>query len=197
VARDSLLLLICGPAGSGKTTLCDRLLEEFAPALQRVITSTTRAPREGEVDGVDYHFLDEDDFLRKVQVGEFYEHARVHSGYYGTLKSAIRGQFARGTDLVLNIDVQGAASFRDIARSDAVLAARLVTVFILPANIGQIRGRLQHRGKDGEEEIQRRLVTAEQEMAHKDQFDHVILSGTKEEDYAAFRNLYLAAREAS
>jgi len=197
VARDSLLLLISGPAGSGKTTLCDRLLEEFAPRLQRVITTTTRAPRVGESDGVDYHFLDETQFLDKVDAGEFYEHARVHSGYYGTMKSAISGPLARARDLVLNIDVQGASSFRELACTDAVLAGQLVSVFVQPASIEQIRGRLEHRGKDSAEEIVRRLVTAQQEMAQKDQFDHVIPSGSKDADYAAFRNIYLGGRPAS
>ena len=197
MSHDSLLLLISGPAGSGKTTLCDRLLEEFASGLQRVITTTTRLPREGEVDGVDYHFLDKAEFLHKVDAGEFYEYARVHSGYYGTQKSAIREQLNCDMDLILNIDVQGAASFRKIARSDTTLAGQLVTVFIQPASIDQIRERLLHRGKDTSDEIERRLITAEQEMTQKDFFDHVIISGTKEADYEAFRHLYLSNREGS
>lgn len=196
MARSSLLLLIAGPAGSGKTTLCDRLLKEFSPGLQRVITSTTRVPREGEIDGVDYHFFNEAEFLKKVQVGEFYEYARVHSGYYGTPKTAIRDKLSQNIDLVLNVDVQGAASFRDIAQADLVFGEQLVSVFVQPASLLQIRERLEHRGKDSIEEIERRLVTAEQEVVLKDHFDHVIISGTKEEDYQAFRAIYEAERSA-
>ena len=196
MARSSLLLLIAGPAGSGKTTLCDRLLKEFSPGLQRVITSTTRVPREGEIDGVDYHFFNEAEFLKKVQVGEFYEYARVHSGYYGTPKTAIRDKLSQNIDLVLNVDVQGAASFRDIAQADLVFDEQLVSVFVQPASLLQIRERLEHRGKDSIEEIERRLVTAEQEVVLKDHFDHVIISGTKEEDYQAFRAIYEAERSA-
>lgn len=196
MARSSLLLLIAGPAGSGKTTLCDRLLKEFSPGLQRVITSTTRVPREGEIDGVDYHFFNEAEFLKKVQVGEFYEYARVHSGYYGTPKTAIRDKLSQNIDLVLNVDVQGAASFRDIAQADLVFGEQLVSVFVQPASLLQIRDRLEHRGKDSIEEIERRLVTAEQEVVLKDHFDHVIISGTKEEDYQAFRAIYEAERSA-
>ncbi len=196
MARSSLLLLIAGPAGSGKTTLCDRLLKEFGPGLQRVITSTTRVPREGEIAGVDYHFFNEAEFLNKVQTSEFYEYARVHSGYYGTLKSAIQDKLSQNIDLVLNVVVQGAASFRDIAQADFEFGEQLVSVFIQPASLQQIRERLEHRGKDSIEEIERRLVTAEQEMVLKDQFDHVIISGTKEEDYQAFRAIYEAERSA-
>lgn len=196
MARSSLLLLIAGPAGSGKTTLCDRLLKEFSPGLQRVITSTTRVPREGEIDGVDYHFFNEAEFLKKVQVGEFYEYARVHSGYYGTPKTAIRDKLSQNIDLVLNVDVQGAASFRDIAQADLVFGEQLVSVFVQPASLLQIRDRLEHRGKDSIEEIERRLVTAEEEVVLKDHFDHVIISGTKEEDYQAFRAIYEAERSA-
>lgn len=196
MARSSLLLLIAGPAGSGKTTLCDRLLKEFSPGLQRVITSTTRVPREGEIDGVAYHFFNEAEFLKKVQVGEFYEYARVHSGYYGTPKTAIRDKLSQNIDLVLNVDVQGAASFRDIAQADLVFGEQLVSVFVQPASLLQIRERLEHRGKDSIEEIERRLVTAEQEVVLKDHFDHVIISGTKEEDYQAFRAIYEAERSA-
>ena len=131
-----------------------------------------------------------------MQVGEFYEYARVHSGYYGTLKSAIQDKLSQNIDLVLNVDVQGAASFRDIAQADLVFGEQLVSVFVQPASLLQIRERLEHRGKDSIEEIERRLVTAEQEMVLKDQFDHVIISGTKEEDYQAFRAIYEAERSA-
>jgi len=194
VSRSSLLLLVSGPAGTGKTTLCDRLLNDFGPRLQRVITSTTRAPREGESDGVDYHFLSEPEFQEKLAAGEFYEYAQVHSGCYGTLKSSIQGQLTEDIDLMLNIDVQGAASFREIAMVDPVLGGQLVTVFIQPISTQQIQDRLEGRGKDSPEEIGRRLITAQREMSHRDHFDHVIKSGTKEEDYQAFRAIYEAAR---
>ena len=194
MSRSSLLLLVSGPAGSGKTTLCDRLLDDFGPRLQRVITSTTRAPREGEFDGVDYHFLSELEFQEKLAAGEFYEYAQVHSGCYGTLKSSIQGQLTEDIDLVLNIDVQGAASFREIAMVDPVLGSQLVTVFIHPISTQQIQDRLEGRGKDSPEEIERRLITAQREMSHRDHFDHVIKSGTKEEDYLAFRAIYEAER---
>ena len=194
MSRSSLLLLVSGPAGTGKTTLCDRLLNDFGPRLQRVITSTTRAPREGESDGVDYHFLSEPEFQEKLADGEFYEYAQVHSGCYGTLKSSIQGQLTEDIDLVLNIDVQGAASFREIAMVDPVLGGQLVTVFIQPISTQQIQDRLEGRGKDSPEEIGRRLITAQREMSHRDHFDHVIKSGTKEEDYQAFRAIYETER---
>ena len=192
MSRSSLLLLVSGPAGTGKTTLCDRLLYDFGSRLQRVITSTTRAPREGESDGVDYHFLSEPEFQEKLAAGEFYEYAQVHSGCYGTLKSSIQGQLTEDIDLVLNIDVQGAASFREIAMVDPVLGGQLVTVFIQPISTQQIQDRLEGRGKDSPEEIGRRLITAQREMSHRAHFDHVIKSGTKEEDYQAFRAIYEA-----
>jgi len=197
VEKTPLLLLISGPAGSGKTTLCDRLLEEFSPGLQRVITATTRPPRPGEVNGVDYHFLKEDDFLEKVRNHEFYEHARVHSGYYGTLKAEIQNKLASQINLILNIDVQGAATFRALAKIDPVLAQQLRTLFVLPASIDQIRNRLHSRGKDSSEEIERRLLTAEKEMEQKDYFGHILLSATKEEDYQNIRNYYLTASQAT
>lgn len=194
--KTSLLLLISGPAGSGKTTLCDRLLEEFSPGLQRVITATTRAPRPGETNGIDYHFYDETEFLSKVGNNEFYEHARVHSGYYGTLKAEIQDKLASQINLILNIDVQGAETFRNLAKQDTILAKQLRSLFVLPSSIDQIRQRLLGRGKDSAEEIERRLITAEKEMEQKDFFDHILRSASRDEDYQAIRNYYLEASSA-
>lgn len=193
--RQGLLLVICGPAGSGKTTLCDVLREEF-PEVARVVTTTTRAPREGEQDGVDYHFRTIEAFEAMIEAGDFYEWAKVHGRYYGSERVAVRKPLEVGTDLLLNIDVQGAASYREAAAADPWLGKRMVSVFIQPTGLEQIHERLQGRGTDDDAEIAKRLRTAEEEMPHAEHFDEVIVSGSKEADYAAFRALYLNRRDA-
>lgn len=187
--RTGLLLIVSGPAGSGKTTLCDRMLTEV-PGVERVITSTTRSPRAGEEHGRDYYFFPMEEFIRRRDAGEFYEYALVHGRYYGTLKSEIDGKLKARRDLLLNIDVQGAASFREAAKENAVLAESLVTVFIQPESLDQLRERLGGRGSDDAEEIARRLRTAEQELLQASTYDHVIVSGTRDEDYAALLEIY-------
>jgi guanylate kinase len=186
-----IILIISGPAGSGKTTLCDQLLAEFPHWIQRVVTTTSRQPRPGEREGVDYHFLPEAEFERRIQAGGFIEWARVHGRLYGSQKAHLLELLQGGRDLVLNIDVQGARTFRD----NAVLPGRLHTVFIQPASLEQIRQRLRGRGADDAAEIARRLRTAEAEIAAAGDFDHQILSGSREADYAALRDLYLKLRK--
>jgi guanylate kinase len=190
--RHSLLLIVSGPAGSGKTTLCDSLLAEFAPRLRRVVTATSRAPRPGEIDGVDYFFLSDEDFVARVKAGAFYEHARVHSSRYGVLRCAVLEDLAASRDLLLNIDVQGAATFRGAALVDPRMAGRIASVFIMPRSIDQIRERLQKRGSDDGAEINRRLETAKVEMGVWKSYDYTIESGSREEDYEAIRSIYLA-----
>lgn len=186
------LLVISGPAGSGKTTLCDELLREF-PRVRRVVTSTTRAPRSGEEDGRDYHFLTVPQFEAKIAAGDFYEWAKVHDRYYGSERRAVLEPLQDGAHLLLNIDVQGAASYRAAAARDSFLSERLLTVFIKPRSLAQIRERLSGRGSDDEAEIRRRLSTAEAEIPQAEHFDLCILSGSRAEDYAAFRTAYLQA----
>jgi guanylate kinase len=190
-----IILIISGPAGSGKTTLCERLLAEFPERVERVVTTTSRLPRPGERDGVDYHFLPAEAFEQRIQQGAFIEWAKVHGRYYGSQKDHVLEMLRSGRDLLLNIDVQGARSFLREPAITATLPGRLRTVFIKPASMQQIRERLQGRGADDEEEISRRLLTAAREIAVAGEFDHIIVSGTRDADYAALRALYLEIRK--
>lgn len=183
------LIIVSGPAGSGKTTVCDRMLAEV-PTVERVVTSTTRQPRGGEVDTVDYYFFDHDTFEAKVAAGEFYEYAHVHSNLYGTLKSEVQDKLAAGTDLLLNIDVQGAAQMRETSEKDSLLKGNVVTVFIMPPSIEELENRLRGRGTDAEDEVQRRMHVAIEEMRQSEFYDHTILSGTKDEDFATLAKIY-------
>lgn len=184
-----ILLIVSGPAGSGKTTLCDRMLDE-EPAIQRVVTSTTRPPRAGEQHQVDYYFFDHKTFDEKVAAGEFYEWAHVHTNRYGTLKSEIQHKLAAGADLLLNIDVQGAETFRQAGREDPLLKGKVVTVFIMPPSMEELENRLRERSTDDEAEIQRRLGVARQEVQQRERYEHCILSGTREDDFAALHKIY-------
>ena len=185
-----MLMVVSGPAGSGKTTLCERMLDEFGPALQRVITSTTRAPRQGEIHEKDYYFFTEEEFDERVKEAAFYEWAQVHNHRYGSLKSEIHDKLNRDIDLLLNIDVQGASTFRRAAEETPLPAGRLVTIFIMPQSIEQLRARLISRGLDNRTEIERRLQTAAKEMAESDHFDHCIITADREEDFARLRDIY-------
>ncbi|MDP0497900.1 MAG: guanylate kinase [Verrucomicrobiota bacterium JB024] len=182
------LIVIAGPAGSGKTTLCERLLAE-EPGVRRVITCTTRQPREGEEHGRDYYFFTPEEFERRIAAEEFYEYAKVHGRYYGTLKSEIDRHLDAGHNLLLNIDVQGAASFRQAERENPALAGRLVTVFIT-ITPEQMRERMLGRGDNDEAEIARRLQSAQAELSRAGEFDHIIPSADKESDYQRLLMLY-------
>ncbi|MGJ8649079.1 MAG: guanylate kinase [Opitutaceae bacterium] len=191
--KSGLLIIVSGPAGSGKTTLCDRMLTE-RPQIERVVTSTTRQPRGGEVDTVDYYFFDHDTFKAKIEAGAFYEYAHVHSNLYGTLKSEVQDKLAAGTDLLLNIDVQGAAQMRETANQDPLLKGNVITVFIMPPSVEELENRLRGRGTDAEDEVQRRMKVALEEMEQSDQYDHTILSASRDEDFAALDAIYQAAK---
>ena len=191
--ESGFLFIVSGPAGSGKTTVCERILREV-PGLERVITSTTRAPRSGEVDTVDYYFFDYDSFQAKVAAGAFYEYAHVHSKLYGTLKSEVQGKLAKGIDIILNIDVQGAAQMRETAQNDPLLKGKVVTIFIMPPTIEVLAARLRGRATEAEDEIQRRMAVAVEEMQRSKHYDHTILSGTREEDFAALMAIYKSKR---
>lgn len=192
-SQTGLLIIVSGPAGCGKTTVCDRMLAE-EPALWRVVTSTTRKPREGEQDHRDYYFFDRATFEEKIKAGHFYEYAHVHGNIYGTLKSEVQDKLAVGTDLLLNIDVQGAASFRKTAETDELLKGHVITVFIMPPSLEELERRLRGRGTDDDAEVQRRMKVALEEMKQSDQYDHTILSASRGEDFEALNAIYRAEK---
>ena len=141
----TVLLILAGPAGVGKSTLCDRLVSEV-PGFERVVTATTRPPRPNEVHARDYHFLSEAEFDAKLAAGEFLEWAWVHRKFrYGTLKSAVLDRLPAAS-LVMNIDVQGVRSVRAAAQNLPLLKSRLVTIFVAPDSLEVLRERLQGRG---------------------------------------------------
>lgn len=176
-----LLVLLSAPSGGGKTTVCQELLAA-RPDMERAITCTTRAPRAGEKDGVDYHFLDAGSFLKRVQAGNFLEHATVYGNSYGTLKSEVLNKLRQGRDVLLNVDVQGAASIRAHAEEDAELKRALVTVFLTPPSLTVLEERLKKRGTDSPAEIRKRLSVARQEITQWKHFDYLLISNTIPED---------------
>ncbi len=191
--QSPVLLVLAGPAGSGKTTLCERMVAEH-PEFSRVVTATTRDPRPGEVNGVHYHFLSPAEFDAKVAAGAFLEWAWVHQkNRYGTLASAVLGPLAEGRSLIINVDVQGVENFRNAAREHPALARHMGTVFI-NVPIPVLRERMAGRGTEAEAEVERRMQTAEKELLLAGDFDFVIESADREADFAALEAIWRAVR---
>lgn len=191
--------MLAGPAGSGKSTLCDRLVAE-RPEFCRVVTSTTRAPRPGEVNGVHYHFFTPEEFERRVAAGEFLEWAWVHSKSpsdalrrYGVLASTVLAQLAAGQNLVMSIDVQGVETMRRLAKANPLLARSMTTVFIV-VDHDRLVARMRERAQDDEAEIARRIATAEAELREAHKFDHIIESQTRDEDFTRLLEILEKAR---
>lgn len=162
-----LFIVMSAPSGCGKSTLIDMLLQEYHDIVYSV-SCTTRAPRGEEEDGLDYHFLSEERFEQLIGENAFIEHAKVHGSYYGTLKAPIEEVLAEGNSMILDIDVQGAAKVREYVRSlpgADPMKIGYVDIFILPPSVEELRRRLEGRGTDSRETIERRLANAEGEIA--------------------------------
>jgi guanylate kinase len=170
---NGLLFIVTAPSGAGKSTLIEALLKEDA-ALTLSVSYTTRAPRAGEANGREYHFVDEPTFLAMLERSEFLESALVHGNRYGTSHKVIRDTLERGRDLVLEIDWQGAQQVRN-------LVPGAIGIFILPPSLEELERRLRGRGKDSEEVIGRRLANASEEMAHAVEFEYVIINNDFDE----------------
>jgi len=192
-AASPLLVVISAPSGGGKTTLCNALLAA-RPDMTRAITCTTREPREGEQEAVDYYFMDAASFLKRVQAGNFLEHATVFGHSYGTLKSEVLGKLRSGKDVLLNIDVQGAAAVRKCAEEDAELKRSLVSVFLTPPSMTVLEERLRKRATDAAPVIQKRLGVARQEIAQWKNFDYLLISRSVPEDLAGMQAIVEAEK---
>ncbi len=188
--RLGVLLTVSGPSGSGKTTLCRRLCDEGEAIFS--VSCTTRPPRDYEKHGRDYYFLSEEDFLNRVEQGDFFEYARVHNHLYGTPKSYITEHLLRGQDVLLDIDVQGAADVR--ACADDLIQRCFADIFILPPSVEELEKRLSGRGSESAERLALRLKNALEEMESWSAYQNVLVSGSHEEDYVRFRSLLLAER---
>ncbi|MCR4667522.1 MAG: guanylate kinase [Desulfovibrio sp.] len=183
--RKGIAFVLSAPSGAGKSTLIALLRKEF-PALSYSISCTTRAPREGEVDGRDYHFLDHDTFLIRRDQNYFAEWAEVHGNFYGTPLAPCRAMQEKGLDLLFDIDVQGAAQLK-LTMPEAHF------VFILPPSLGELERRLRTRGTDTEEAILQRMQNARAELDESRWYDAIIVNDNLEKAYDELRATYLTA----
>jgi len=162
------LFVITAPSGAGKTSLIDAIMRDD-PSLKVSVSYTTRAPRRGEQNGVDYHFVDDGTFLAMQRRGEFLESAEVHGYRYGTSKRVITDALQRGEDLILEIDWQGAQQVRSIY-------PQCIGIFILPPSVEELERRMRARGQDAEQVIRRRLDAAREELTHASEFKYAIIN---------------------
>jgi len=183
--RLGLALIVSAPSGAGKSTLIRGLRREF-PGIGYSISCTTRAPRQGERDGIDYVFLDQEHFKELIGLGHFAEWALVHGNYYGTPRQAVLDMLAQGRDVLFDIDVQGAKALKENLGQGR-------TVFILPPSRGELLLRLRGRATDSEETIARRMANAREEILQAGWFEHVIVNDNLDQALDELRAVYLAA----
>ena len=163
-----VLIIVSAPSGCGKSTVVHRLMEK-RENLRFSVSATTRKPREGETDGVDYYFVSRQEFRRMVEENEFLEHAEYVGNCYGTPRAPVEEQLKKGCDVYLDIDVQGAMQVK-------ALRPETLMIFLMPPSVEELERRLVKRGNNTPEEIKGRLAAAEREFAFRDRFDHVVVN---------------------
>jgi len=180
-----LLMVVSSPSGAGKTTLCTRLRAEY-PSLGFSVSYTTRPPRPGETDGVEYNFVDQPRFQEMIARDDFAEYAMVHGNMYGTAAQRVADAIEDGRDLLFDIDYQGGRQLRRKFPDDVVL------VFILPPSLKELERRLRGRGTDSNEVIEGRVRVAREELRHYDEYDYLVMNDELDRAYDALRAIYLA-----
>ena len=187
-ARRGLLIILSSPSGAGKSTLARRL-RAWDPQIVFSVSATTRAPRPGEVDGQDYHFLSEEAFKAQVTAGEMLEHAHVFGNFYGSPIGPVRDAIEAGRDVLFDIDWQGAQQIRN-----SVLAPHTLSIFLLPPSIAELHRRLVARGQDAPEVIARRMQKSWDEISHWDGYDFVLINDDLEQTDARLKQIVSASR---
>ncbi len=185
--RRGLLFILSSPSGAGKTTLSRKLLEAD-PSIELSVSATTRPPRPGEGDGVDYHFVSNAEFDRMVEEDDFYEWAEVFGNRYGTPKGAIRNALKEGSDFLFDIDWQGTQQLYQKDQQD------VVSVFILPPSLDELRRRLESRAQDSSDVIDDRMERARAEISHWAEYDYVVINDDIEECFDRVREILDAER---
>ena len=186
--RRGLLIILSSPSGAGKSTLARRL-RDWDDSVIFSVSATTRAPREGEIDGQDYHFVDEAAFRRMVSGGEMLEHAHVFGNFYGSPVAPVRAAIEAGHDVLFDIDWQGAQQIQKSA-----LAGHVLSVFLLPPSIAALRDRLEGRGQDSAEVIAKRMRRSWDEISHWDGYDYVLVNDDLEATDARLKTIVAAER---
>ncbi|SKA07497.1 guanylate kinase [Trichlorobacter thiogenes] len=185
--QEGLLIVISAPSGAGKTTLCNALVSRF-PALKESISYTTRQPRQGEQDGVDYHFVSVDRFKQMVAEDGFAEWAEVHGNFYGTAIATLEQARIDGIDILLDIDCQGARILKDRGING-------LFVFVLPPSMTELRRRLESRSSDAKEVIERRIARATEEIREARWYDYIVVNDRLDEAHEALSSIVTAARQ--
>jgi guanylate kinase len=180
------LFILSAPSGAGKTTVCEALLEK-TDRVKKAITTTTRPPRPGEKNGVDYFFLTEEEFKEKLDRGRFFEHALVYDYYYGSGRDYVESQLEAGYDVILVVDVQGARSIRE-------LGVEAVFVYLLPPSLSELRRRLEGRKTDAPEVIEKRFARARDELDRYRDYDYCVINDELETAVADLEAVIRAER---
>jgi|SRR5277367_6588536 len=185
--RRGIVFIVSAPSGAGKTTISRAAVGQI-PGLAMSVSLTTRAPRDGEVEGVDYHFVDEDEFIRRRDGDELAEWARVFEASYGTPRAPLDDAIAGGRDILLDIDIQGASQIRD------KYAADTATIFVLPPSFSELEGRLRGRRTESEDAIERRLKKARLEASAYPKYDYLIINDDRDSSVASLAAIVAAER---
>ncbi|ETX14381.1 guanylate kinase [Roseivivax halodurans JCM 10272] len=186
--RRGLLIILSSPSGAGKSTLARRL-RDWDPRIVFSVSATTRPPRPGEVDGKDYHFLTDSAFKHQVSDGGMLEHAHVFGNFYGSPKGPVREAIEGGHDVLFDIDWQGAQQIRN-----SELGLHTLSIFLLPPSIGELKRRLEARGQDGADVIEKRMQKSWDEISHWDGYDFVLVNADLDETEARLKSIVTAAR---